>query len=178
MPDGLVPIEPPASRPNAARAYAVSHNGQVIGAVFLVHAARPHGNSSRRDWWAVRTLPERYEHPRPFDTASNAAQAIRYQYDLATRTPRPDPIDVTLQSVQDARSENGTAAALWLAASIIRHHITELEANRTANPPALWRELRRISAWLEAATHGGPNASEQDRAVPYRRTFDQPELGD
>lgn len=43
MPPGLQPIDPPATHRNAARAFAVNHDGRSIGQVVLVLAQRPEG---------------------------------------------------------------------------------------------------------------------------------------
>ena len=48
MPPGLRPIEPPANRRGAARAFAVIEAGDEIGQVVLVLAQRPHGGTLRR----------------------------------------------------------------------------------------------------------------------------------
>jgi hypothetical protein len=45
------------------------------------------------------------------------------------------------------RALAGPTAAVWLAASLTIHHLAELDAHQQANPPSLWRELRRIVAW-------------------------------
>ena len=159
----LVPVEVPLEHPRAVRAYAVPHKGQIIGTVALVRVQRPRGRGLRRDWWAAATLPTPRQLPRPFDSCANAAQALRFQYDRLTTPPPPPPPDPTLEAILAARDSAGTSAALWLAASITVHHITELDANRQANPPALWRELHRITAWLEAATAGAAPPAGQIR---------------
>jgi hypothetical protein len=167
----LVPIAPPGEHPHAVRAYAVPHKGQIIGTVALVRVQRPKGTGIRRDWWAAAILPTPRRLPRPFDTCANAAAALRFQYDRLTTPPPPPPPDPTLEAILTARDSAGTSAALWLAASITVHHITELDANRQVNPPALWRELHRITAWLEAATAGAaPPPGNASRVVHYRRS--------
>lgn len=167
----LVPIDPPASTPTAARAYAVPHQGRIIGQVVLTIATRPRGATAVRQWWATATVPEARALPRPFTTAEHAAAALRFQHDHPPNAPRTPPrFDTTAESIRAARTAGGTTAALWLAASLVVHHITEIEANRTANPPALWRELARITGWLRLAMSAEPNASSPPGVVDYRHS--------
>jgi hypothetical protein len=176
MPPGLQPIDPPAEHPDAARAYAVIQDGTSIGTIALVLSQRPSGATIRRDWWAL--LPPADTSPpfrRAWDTRSAAVQALRYRHALRTRpTPPPTP-DPTLATIRAARDAAGPAAAVWLAAALTAHHLAELEANRQANPPSLWRELHRIIAWLNAATGNEPDGiSISD--VHYRITNQPPEI--
>lgn len=177
MPAGLARIDPPAEHPNASRAYTLTENGQHLGTVVLVLTQRPHGATIRRDWWPI--LPPDDTSPRfqrPFPTRSAALQTLRYRHALRTRpTPLPPP-DATLGAITAARDNAGPAAAIWLAAAVTVHHLTELETNRTANPPALWREVHRVITWITAATTH-ETIPLPDREIHYRRTFDVPEIG-
>lgn len=153
MPPGLRPIPPPASHRHAVRAFAVINDGQRIGVVALVLTQRPHGATLRRDWWAIPPAGDTRPIPRPFDTRGAAVQTLRYRHATLTR-PEPAPvIDATLRSIRAAYDSAGPNAAVWLAASLTVHHLREIDtARREGNPPALWREIRRIVAWLQAAT--------------------------
>jgi hypothetical protein len=171
MPPGLIRIDTLALLHGAtpAVAYAVIENGTRIGQVALVLAQRPHGGTLRRLWWAIPPDEDTRPLPRPFDTRSAAVTALRYRHATLNRPQPPDPPDSTLSTVRAAYANAGPNAAVWLAASLTVHHLTELDANRQANPPSLWRELRRVVAWLQAATgydHGDVSA----RSVHYRRT--------
>jgi hypothetical protein len=177
MPPGLRPIEPPADRRGACRAFAVLHNdGQVIGQVALVLAQRPTGATLRRYWWATPPADDLRPMPRPFDTRAAAIQALRYRHAILHRPEPLDPIDATLGTVRAAYDNAGPTAAVWLAASLTIHHLAELDAHRQTNPPSLWRELRRVVAWLQAATGHEPDPS-SDTAVTYRRTSELPGSG-
>jgi hypothetical protein len=77
-------------------------------------------------------------------------------------------VDATLHVIAAALASAGPTAAVWLAASLTVHHIAELEANRRSDPPAIWRELRRIGDWLKAATDPNPYGNSVI-AVDYRR---------
>lgn len=46
-----------------------------------------------------------------------------------------------MSAVRAAYDNAGPTAAVWLAASLTIHHLSELDANRQANPPSLWRVL-------------------------------------
>lgn len=176
MPAGLRPIEPPADRPGACRAFAVIQDGHDLGRVVLVLAKRPHGATLRRLWWAIPPVEDPRPFPRPFDTRGAAVHALRYRHATLHRPAPADPLDTTLGTVRAAYDHAGPTAAVWLAASLTVHHLRELEANRQANPPALWRELRRVVTWLQAAT-GDESDRLSDSFVHYRRTFEVPELG-
>ena len=94
---------------------------------------------------------------------------LRYR-DATLNRPEPlPPVDATLLAVQAAYDSAGPNAAIWLAASLTVHHFTELEANRVANPPALWREVRRVVAWLQAAIGHEPDRLSAG-SVHYRPT--------
>lgn len=173
MPPGLRPIDPPADRRGAVRAFAVLTDGQVIGQVVLVLAQRPTGGTLRRYWWASAPVEDPRPLPRPFDTRAAAVAALRYRHATFNRPAPADPLDTTLSTVRAAYAQAGPNAAVWLAASVTIHHLSELDANRQANPPALWRELRRVVAWLKAAT-GGDSDSGSDTVVDYRRTLNGP----
>ena len=143
----------------------------VIGHVVLVLAQRPHGATVRRLWWAIRPAADPRPLPRPFDTRAAAVHAVRYRH-ATLNQPRPmDPVDTTLTAVRAAYDNAGPTAAVWLAASLTIHHLSELDANRHANPPSLWRELRRVVAWLQAAT-GHTEHRLSNSVVHYRRTID------
>lgn len=171
MPFGLQRIDPPPQHAAATRAFAVIEADQVLGQVVLTLSKRPHGVTLRRQWWAIAPADDPRPLPRPFDTRGAAVSALRYRH--ATRNPahRLDPIDATLHAVRAAYDNAGPTAAVWLAASLTIHHLTELDANRQANPPALWREVRRIVGWLQAATGDDP-ASISARFVHYRQTLE------
>jgi hypothetical protein len=134
------------------RAFAVINDGRAIGTVALVLAQRPHGGTLRRYWWATPPSEDPRPLPRPFDTRAAAVAALRYRHATLHQPASADPIDTTLRTICTAYANAGPTAAVWLAASLTIHHLAELDANRHANPPALWRELRRIIAWLQAAT--------------------------
>jgi hypothetical protein len=170
MPPGLLPIDPPTDRAGACRAFAVIENGQRIGVVVLVLAQRPTGGTLRRYWWATPPTDDPQPLPRPFDTRGAAVQALRYRHGTRHRPEPLEPVDATLGTVQAAYDNAGPTAAVWLAASLTIHHLVELDSNRTANPPSLWRELRRVVAWLQTATGHQPDRS-CDAAVTYRRTW-------
>lgn len=168
MPPGLRRIEAPATHPTASRAYDVIQDGQPIGTVVLVLNRRPSGATLRRDWWAIAPATDTRPLPRPFDTRAAAVATIRYRHATLTRPRLPDPIDATLATISAAYAHAGPNAAVWLAASVTIHHLIELDANRDTNPPALWRELRRIIGWLQAATGNEPDRSSAGY-VSYRR---------
>lgn len=176
MPPGLHPITPPAEHPTATRAYTVTENGQHLGIVALIISQRPHGATARRDWWALLPAEDRSAPLlRPFDTRSGAIQVLRYRHALRTRpTPPPAP-DTTLATIRAAKDAAGAAAAVWLAAALTAHHLAELEANRQANPPALWRELHRVIGWLNAATGNEPGPM-SSTDVHYRLTIQPPQI--
>mgnify|MGYP001046769371 FL=1 len=158
MPAELRPIEPPSNHPTALRAFAVTQDGQSIGTIAHVHSKRPNGASHRNDWYA--DLPAEDTSPpfkRPWDTRRAAVEALQFRYHKRmTPPPAPAP-DHTLTSIQAAREEAGAAAALWLAAAVTVHHLTELEAARRVNPASLWNEIHRIIQWLDAATKDKPD---------------------
>lgn len=168
MPPGLRPTEAPASHPDAARSYAVIQDGQTIGTVVLVLNQRPTGATLRRDWWAIPPSTDTRPLPRPLDTRRAAVATIRYRHATLHQPEPPEPVDATLRTVQAAYAHAGPNAAVWLAASITVHHLVELDANRQANPPALWHELHRVIAWLQAATGDHPGALSA-ASVHYRR---------
>lgn len=170
MPPGLLPIDPPAERRGACRAFAVIEDGQRIGVVALVLAQRPTGATLRRYWWATPPADDDRPLARPFDTRGAAVQALRYRHATLHRPAPLEPSDPTLGTVRAAYDHAGPTAAVWLAASLVIHHLGELDSNRTANPPSLWRELRRVVAWLHAATGHEPD-SLSDGGVTYRRTW-------
>ncbi len=169
MPPGLQPIDPPAHRPGAVRAFAVINDGNVIGQVVLVLNKRPHGGTLRRDWWAIPPAEDPRPIPRPFDTRGAAVSTLRYRHATLNRPQPADPIDTTLSTVRAAYANAGPTAAVWLAASLTIHHLAELDANRQANPPSLWRELRRVVTWLQAATGNEPDSFSAG-FVHYRRS--------
>jgi len=177
MPPGLQPIEPPTDRAGAVRAYAVINDGKAIGHVALVLAQRPHGGTLRRYWWATAPAEDPRPLPRPFDTRAAAVSALRYRHATLHRPAPLDPIDTTLRTIASAYANAGPTAAVWLAASLTIHHLAELDAHRQTNPPNLWRELRRIIAWLQAATGGEPDGMSAG-FVHYRRTLRGPGSGD
>ena len=100
-------------------------------------------------------------------------QTLRYRHATLHSPPQATRLDSTLGTVRAAYHNAGPNAAVWLAASLTIHHLRELDANRHANPPSLWRELRRIAAWLQAAIGDEPDRL-SDRAVTYRRTSELP----
>ena len=173
MPPGLQPIQAPASHPNATKAYAVMQDGQPIGTVVLVLNRRPSGATLRRDWWAIAPATDTRPIPRPFDTRAAAVATLRYRHATLNRPRLPDPIDATLRTISAAYDHAGPNAAVWLAASLTVHHLVELDANRQTNPPSLWRELRRVVGWLQAATGQEPDGCSAG-FVSYRRTADWP----
>ena len=168
MPPGLIRIDTMALPHGATRAYTVVQDGQSIGQVVLMVAKRPHGATLRRLWWAHPPANDPRPIPRPFDTRGAAVSTLRYRHATLNRAHPLDPIDATLSTVRAAYDNAGPTAAVWLAASLTVHHLRELDANRHSNPPSLWRELRRIVAWLQAAT-----GDEQDHllegSVHYRQ---------
>jgi hypothetical protein len=151
-------------------------DGHTIGQVVLVLAKRPHGGTPRRLWWATAPADDTRPLPRPFDTRAAAVSALRYRNATLNRTRQLDPADTTLTAVLAAYDNAGPNAAVWLAASLTVHHLSELDANRQANPPSLWRELRRVVAWLQAATGNNPGDT-LAADVHYRRTLEGPESG-
>jgi hypothetical protein len=168
MPPGLQPIDPPTELRGATRAFTVIADGQSIGQVVLVLAKRPHGGTLRRLWWARPPAGDPRPLPRPFDTRGAAVSALRYRHATLTRTHPLDPIDATLSTVRAAYDNAGATAAVWLAASLTVHHLRELDANRQANPPSLWREIHRVIGWLQAATGDEPGDTSAT-VVHYRR---------
>ena len=169
MPPGLRPIDPPAQLRGATRAFDVITDGHVIGQVVLVLAQRPLGATLRRLWWAHAPVTDPRPLPRPFDTRGAAVTALRYRHATLNRADPLEPVDATLSTVRAAYDNAGPTAAVWLAASLTVHHLRELDANRQSNPPSLWRELRRVVAWLQAATGDDPATSSVE-VVHYRRT--------
>ncbi len=171
MPPGLARIDTPTLLHGAtpAAAYAVIQDGRRIGQVVLVLSKRPHGATLRRDWWAQPPTEDPRPFLRPFDTRTAAVTALRYRHATLNKPAPADPIDTTLRTVQAAYDNAGPTAAVWLAASLTIHHLAELDANRQTNPPSLWRELRRVVAWLQAATGNDPNSFSAG-SVHYRRT--------
>ncbi len=167
MPPGLARIEP--TLPQAHHAISVTENGQHLGIVALVLVQRPHGATLRRQWWAQPPANDPRPIPRPFDTRAGAISCLRYRHATLHR-PEPGPApDATLAVIAAALANAGPTAAVWLAASLALHHIAELEAQRRSDPPAVWRELRRIGDWLKAATDPNPYGSSVG-GVDYRRT--------
>jgi hypothetical protein len=167
MPPGLQRID--TDHPNAHHAFTVTENGQHLGEVVLVLTQRPHGSTLRRNWWAHAPATDPRPIPRPFTTRGDAVSCLRYRHATLNRPPAAPKIDATLQTIAAAHSNAGPTAAVWLAASLTLHHISELEARRSSDPPAIWREVRRISDWLKAATDPNPFNSSTG-AVDYRRT--------
>jgi hypothetical protein len=178
MPPGLTRIDTEALLHGAtpACAYAVIENGQRIGHVALVLTKRPHGSTLRRDWWATPPAEDPRPLPRPFDTRSAAVSALRYRHATLNAPAPAAPTDATLGTVRAAYDNAGPTAAVWLAASLTIHHLRELDAHRQANPPSLWRELRRVVAWLQAATGDDPDGLSVG-SVHYRRNNEMPEPG-
>jgi hypothetical protein len=167
MPPGLARIE--ATLPQAQHAISVTENGQHLGTVALVLVQRPHGATLRRQWWAQPPANDPRPIPRPFDTRAGAISCLRYRHATLNRAePGPAP-DATLHVIAAALVNAGPTAAVWLAASLALHHIAELEAQRRSDPPAIWRELRRIGDWLKAATDPNPLTSSAS-GVDYRRS--------
>jgi len=144
--------------------------------VVLVLTQRPSGSTLRRNWWAQAPANDPRPIPRPFITRRDAVSCLRYRHATLNRPPAPAPIDATLQTIAAAHTNAGPTAAVWLAASLTLHHISELEARRSADPPAIWREVRRIADWLKAATDPNPFNSSAS-AVDYRRTYEEPGVG-
>lgn len=106
-------IDPPADHPTAARAYTLTNNGQHLGTVVLIASQRPHGSTIRRDWWPI--LPTDDTSPpfrQPFETRQSAIQALRYHHTIKNRPAPPAPTDTTLDAIQAARDDAGTAAAI------------------------------------------------------------------
>ena len=119
--------------PNAHHAFTVTENGQHLGVVVLVLTQRPSGSTLRRNWWAHAPANDPRPIPRPFTTRRDAVSCLRYRH--ATLNPpaaSAAPVDATLQTIAAAHSNAGPTAAVWLAASLTLHHISELEARRSS----------------------------------------------
>lgn len=147
------PSEPPTEHPDAVRTYTAHDPAGPIGAVALVLATRPTGSTPRRDWWALPPDDDPRPLPRPFTTRADAAAALRYRRATLHPAPKPAQVDHTLEAIRVTRATAGAGPAAWLAAGLAAHHMHELAANRHANPPSLWREIARVTTWLDAATH-------------------------
>lgn len=161
----FAPVPNPAGHPDATRSYSVHDGGRPIGLVVLELLVRPSGATLRRDWWAIPPAGDPRGYTRPFTTRSSAVQGLRYRAATLNPPPTPQPTDHTLEAILATRRDAGPAAAAWLAATLVSHHMHELEDQRQANPPSLWREIRRATTWLDAATHGYTTAN-----VHYRLT--------
>ena len=168
MPAGQRPIPAPASHPEASRAFVVIHEGQPIGTVVLLLNRRPLGATPRRDWWALPPAADSRPIPRPFETRAAAVSTLRYRHATLNQPEPATPVDATLSTVRAAYDNARPTAAVWLAASLTVHHLRELDTNRHANPPSLWREIHRVIAWLQAAT-GDEADSFSAGSVHYRR---------
>lgn len=82
------PVPIPDSTPNAMRAYSVAANGRHLGIVALTMTTRPHGKTPRRDWTALPHDGDQDAYPKPFETRTDAYQAMAYR-EWRKRNPRP-----------------------------------------------------------------------------------------
>lgn len=115
----------------------------------------------------VAKLPELLTELRHGREASKAElEAIAAQIDKPF--PHADQLHQARRESEALQARMDERAAQ--AATVTVHHLTELEANRHANSPALWRELHRVITWISAATTHDTNPF-ATKSVHYRRTF-------